>query len=86
VAIGHDMTLTTSTVTTPTDTTSSPAPSPAESAPPTATPTDGGKTGKNGGFWSKGRAIATGTAGVITLVCTIVIAVFTVLTWLIMSR
>lgn len=82
VAIGHDMTLTTSTVTTPTNTTSSPA----ESSPPTGTPTDEGKSSENSGFWSKVRAIATGTAGVITLVCTMVIAVFTILTWLIMTR
>jgi hypothetical protein len=84
VAIGHDVTQTTSTVTTPTDTTSDPAPSPSESTMPT--PTDGAESGKNSGLWSKFRAIATGTAGVITLVCTVVIAVFTVLTWLIMSR
>lgn len=84
VAIGHDVTQTTSTVTTPTDTMSGSAPSPAES--PLPTPTDEAEPGKSNGLWSKFRAIATGTAGVITLVCTVVIAVFTVLTWLIMSR
>jgi hypothetical protein len=37
-------------------------------------------------FWGKFRAVAAGTSGVITLVPTVMIAVFTVLMWLIMSR
>lgn len=84
VAIGREVTQTASTGATLADTTGDSAPGSPGSAP--ATRTGGAESGQNSGFWHRFRAIATGTAGVVTLVCTVVIAVFTVLIWLIMSK
>ena len=41
---------------------------------------------KNTGFWAKIRGLASGTSAVITVAATVVIAIFTVLMWMIMNR
>jgi hypothetical protein len=47
-----------------------------------------GKTAvpKNRYFWTKFRAFASGTSGVIIFVCTVLIAVFTILMWIILNK
>lgn len=77
VAIGRDVTQSTNPVT---------VPGPAENTPAATATSSEIKAGKNTGFWEKLRAFAAGTSGLIALVATVVIAVFTVLMWLIMSR
>jgi hypothetical protein len=84
VAIGREVTQTASTGTTPTSPPAAAAPAPPGRAAVTAT--GEAQSGQTSGFWHRFRAIATGTAGVVTLVCTVVIAIFTVLIWLIMSK
>jgi len=86
LSIGHDVTQTANSVTAPADTARATAPGPAGNSPASATKPSEIEAGKNTGFWAKLRALATGMAGVITLVSTVVIAVFTVLVWIIMSR
>lgn len=76
-AIGRDVTQTTNPVT---------VPGPAENTLAATATSSEIKAGKNTGFWEKLRAFAAGTSGLIALVATVVIAVFTVLMWLIMSR
>jgi hypothetical protein len=41
---------------------------------------------RDGHFWIKFRAFASGTAGVVTLVSTVIIAVFTILMWIILNK
>ena len=86
VAIGRDVTQTTNRDTLPVDTAEVAAPGPAENTSALTTTSNGTRAGNNTGFWGKLRAFTAGTSGVITLVATVVIAVFTVLMWLIMSR
>ena len=88
VAIGRDVTQTTNPVIPPVDAAeAAPLPCPAENIPTfVTTKSNATKAGNDTRFWAKLRAFVAGTSGVITLVSTVVIAVFTVLMWLIMSR
>jgi hypothetical protein len=86
VAIGRDVTQTTNPATAPADAVSASVPGPVENTATSTTTSGKIEVQKNTGFWAKFRAFASGMSGVITLVSTIVIAVFTVLMWMIMNR
>ncbi len=86
VAIGHEVTQTASSGTAPTGT-KEPTPSgSAETTPSAATTSKETEAGKNTNFRAKLRAFATGMSGITTVVATVVIAIFTVMMWLIMRR
>jgi len=82
VAIGRDVTQTTNPATANADATRSTGTGSVENLPAS----NKIETEKNFGFRSRLRAFAAGTSGFITLVSTVVIAVFTILIWIIMSR
>jgi hypothetical protein len=82
LAIGRDVTQTTNPVTAAADVTRPAGPGTAEN-PAAAHETE---TEKKASAKARLRAFATGTAGVITLVATVVIAVFTILIWIVMTK
>jgi hypothetical protein len=86
VALGHEVTQTANSGAAPAGPDGPTLSGPARNAPATATTSSEIEAGKNIGFWAKLRAFTTGMSGVITLVPTVVIAIFTVLMWVIMSR
>jgi hypothetical protein len=86
LSIGHDVTQTANSIPADAATARAAAPESSTNSPAPATTPSEIEAGENTGFWARLRAFATGMSGVITLVSTVVIAVFTVLMWIIMSR
>jgi hypothetical protein len=83
VAVGNEVTQTANSGIAPTGAEGT---TPTGTTPAAVTMSHETEAAKNLSFWAKLRAFATGMSGVITVAAAIVIAVFTVLMWLIMSR